>query len=77
MQDAATRIELVNCDLAETHTSVTAGYAELAADDSLATLVTRADEAMYKERIGDHPLATEDARGTPAGGAFQGRSGAC
>jgi len=52
MQDAATRIELVNCDLAETHTSVTAGYAELAADDSLATLVTRADEAMYKERIG-------------------------
>jgi len=52
MQDAVTRIELVNCDLAETGASVTAGYAELAADDSLAALVTRADEAMYKQRIG-------------------------
>jgi diguanylate cyclase (GGDEF)-like protein len=51
MEQATKRFVLVNKDLAETQqASVTAGLAELQADDSLEDLVMRADEALYRER---------------------------
>jgi diguanylate cyclase (GGDEF)-like protein len=51
MAEAAERFLGVNADLAATRqTSVTAGLAELHADDSLEDLIARADEALYRER---------------------------
>ena len=51
LPEAAKRFSLVNADLAANHqTSVTAGLAELEANDALKDLIARADEAMYKER---------------------------
>lgn len=51
MAEAAKRFSLVNADLeAEHQASVTVGLAELEADDALADLIARADEAMYGER---------------------------
>ena len=51
MEKAAERFLLVNADLAETqHASVSVGLAELAPDDSVADLIARADEALYRER---------------------------
>jgi diguanylate cyclase (GGDEF)-like protein len=55
MAAAAERFEAINADLAETnHGSVTVGLAELEADDALADLIARADEALYRER-GERP----------------------
>ncbi len=49
--EAAARFSLVNADLAATRqASVTVGLAELEPDDALEDLVSRADEAMYRER---------------------------
>lgn len=49
--EAAERFALVNADLAATRQgSVTVGFAELRAQDTLEDLVARADEAMYKAR---------------------------
>jgi diguanylate cyclase (GGDEF)-like protein len=49
--EAAERFELVNADLgAARQASVTVGLAELREHDRLDDLVTRADEAMYRER---------------------------
>jgi diguanylate cyclase (GGDEF)-like protein len=51
LAEAAKRFSLVNADLAATQkASVTVGLAELEADDALEDLITRADEAMYRER---------------------------
>lgn len=51
MAEAAKRFSLVNADLgAEHQASITVGLAELEADDALADLIARADEAMYGER---------------------------
>lgn len=51
LEKAAERFLLVNADLAETqHASVSVGLAELAPDDSVADLIARADEALYRER---------------------------
>jgi diguanylate cyclase (GGDEF)-like protein len=50
--DAALRMSLVNLALADApgHGSVTVGVSELRADDSLESLVARADAALYLER---------------------------
>ncbi len=48
--EAAKRFSLVNADLAAHQASVTVGLAELEADDGVADLIKRADEAMYRER---------------------------
>ncbi len=51
MAEAAERFALVNADLSLTgHASVTAGLAELGANDDLKDLIMRADEALYRER---------------------------
>jgi diguanylate cyclase (GGDEF)-like protein len=51
MEEAAKRFLLVNVDLAETlQAPVTVGLAELTADDSLESLMARADKALYRER---------------------------
>lgn len=51
MQMAAQRFEAINADLAGTnHGSITFGLAELKPEDSLADLIARADEALYRER---------------------------
>ena len=48
MADAAKRFSLVNADLATAQRAcVTAGLAELEADDALEDLIARADEALY------------------------------
>ncbi|MDP9075012.1 MAG: GGDEF domain-containing protein [Actinomycetota bacterium] len=49
--DATARLELVNTAIAEaTDGSVTVGLAELDPDDSLETLVARADASLYRQR---------------------------
>jgi diguanylate cyclase (GGDEF)-like protein len=49
---AAERFVLVKADLAVTQqASVTAGLAEVEADDALEELIVRADEALYRERL--------------------------
>lgn len=51
LAEAAERFRLVNVDLASSRqASVTAGMAELRADDRLEDLIQRADEALYRER---------------------------
>lgn len=51
LAEAAERFALVNADLAANRrASVTAGFAELRAQDRLDDLVERADEAMYRAR---------------------------
>jgi diguanylate cyclase (GGDEF)-like protein len=51
LEEAAQRFLLVNVDLAGMHRApVTVGLAELQGDDSLEDLMTRADEALYRER---------------------------
>jgi diguanylate cyclase (GGDEF)-like protein len=51
MDVAAKRFVLVNADLSEAgQAPVTVGLAELRADDSLASLIARADEALYRQR---------------------------
>lgn len=53
LAEAAERFGLVNVDLASNRqASVTAGLAELRADDRLEDLIQRADEALYRERRG-------------------------
>ena len=50
---AAERFVLVKADLAATqHASVTTGLAELEADEVLEELIVRADEVLYRERLG-------------------------
>jgi diguanylate cyclase (GGDEF)-like protein len=59
--EAAKRFDAINADLAETGDgSITVGLAELQPDDSLAGLIARADDALYRDR---------NKRGTPPGGA--------
>lgn len=49
--EAAKRFDAVNADLAETGDgSITFGLAELQPDDSLAGLIARADDALYRDR---------------------------
>ena len=52
MAGAAARMALVSAALAQApeHGSVTIGLAELRADDSIASLIGRADAALYRER---------------------------
>lgn len=51
--EATERFGLVNVELASSRqASVTAGLAELGADDRLEDLIQRADEALYRERRG-------------------------
>ncbi|HVF15191.1 MAG TPA: GGDEF domain-containing protein [Acidimicrobiales bacterium] len=51
--EAAERFGLVNVDLASRRqASVTAGMAELSADDRVEDLIKRADDALYRERRG-------------------------
>lgn len=53
LDEVANRFELVNADLASSRqASVTAGMAELAADDRLEDLIHRADAALYEQRRG-------------------------
>jgi len=54
MDEAALRVERVNAAMASTAEggSVSVGLAELRPDDTLATLITRADGALYHEREG-------------------------
>lgn len=44
------RFERVNADLAMDQASITVGFAELEAGDSLVKLIARADEALYEKR---------------------------
>lgn len=49
--EAASRFEIVKAELAETeHASITVGLAELRPEDSVADLIARADEALYRQR---------------------------
>lgn len=51
IEEATARFALITADLAESQdASVSAGFAELSADDSLAALLKRADDAMYTKR---------------------------
>lgn len=51
VEAAAKRFSLVNVDLLATqHASITVGFAELTADDSLEDLLARADANLYQER---------------------------
>jgi diguanylate cyclase (GGDEF)-like protein len=51
VEDAVARFELVHSHLAASdRASITVGFAELKADDSLQTLVARADASLYKQR---------------------------
>jgi diguanylate cyclase (GGDEF)-like protein len=58
LDDAAIRMSCVNAALADApeHGSVSVGVAELRADDSLDSLVERADGALYLKRRQDRPL---------------------
>jgi diguanylate cyclase (GGDEF)-like protein len=50
-EGAATRFELVNADLsAAGQAPLSVGIADLRPDDSLASLLARADEALYRKR---------------------------
>jgi diguanylate cyclase (GGDEF)-like protein len=56
MTQAAERFSLVNADLAAAQkASVTAGLAQLNADDRLEDLIARADEALYRARQQPRP----------------------
>lgn len=50
IEEAAERFSLVSADLEKQQASVTVGLASHAADDDLASLLARADSAMYEER---------------------------
>jgi diguanylate cyclase (GGDEF)-like protein len=52
LEEARTRFERINADLWSLDgSSVTVGLAELEPNDSLASLIARADEALYEERL--------------------------